>query len=257
LGRDSPGSTSHRPRAAAHRIGLHNHGKLVRFQAIVFDGDDTLWRTQHLYEAAKDRFERLCRDSGVWDSGIRRHIDAIDSRRVKLLGFSQSRFPGSLLETLNVYRAARGLPPSKKAAASALRIGRDVFRRKAPLHSGARTVLRSLARNYRLILVTKGSRLVQRRRLRESGLKKYFHSVYIVEDKTAPALRTIVRREKLAPPRVLVVGDSLRSDVRPALAIGATAVWIPSQSWHFERGKLPRSKRFIELATLRSLPRLL
>jgi putative hydrolase of the HAD superfamily len=257
LSHQLPVGSSKATRAAVIRKATQSRGDPVRFQAIVFDGDDTLWKTQQLYESAKDRFERLCKNSGLWDKSIREYVDVLDSRRVKLHGFSQSRFPGSLVETLNVYRTLRGLPPSKKATTAALRIGKGVFSRKAPLQSGARTVLRELARKYRLILVTKGSRPVQQRRVSESGLEKYFHMIYIVEDKTTQVLRSICRREELNPYRVLFVGDSLRSDVRPALAIGATAVWIPSRSWRFERGQQPRSKRFIELTALRGLLKLL
>lgn len=247
--------TNHPP--TSNTRGQFNKTKSTRFEAVVFDGDDTLWQTQHLYEAAKDRFEELCRQLGVWDSEVRERLDAIDSQRVQSLGFSPKRFPGSLVQTLNSYLSARNLPQSKRGTVRAWNIGTRVFRRKVTTQRGVRTVLRRLARDHRLILVTRGDRVVQRRRLRESGLARYFHNVYVVKNKTSQELRRICRQERVAPSRVLVVGDSLRSDVMPALEIGATAVWIPSKSWRFEDSKRPRSKRFIELQSVRMLPEIL
>lgn len=224
-----------------------------RFDAVVFDGDDTLWRTQHLYDTAKDKFEDLCKQLGVWDSKVRGRLDALDSDRVKLLGFTPARFPGSMVQTLKMYLSTHNLPLSRVAIGRARYIGRHVFRRKVSLQPGVRAVLRYLARRYRLILFTKGDKAIQLRRLRESDLAKYFHAIHVVTDKTPQTLRKLCRLEKLAPSRTLFVGDSLRSDVRPAIEMGATAAWIPSRSWRFERDKRPRSKRFIEMPNLRML----
>jgi putative hydrolase of the HAD superfamily len=234
-------------------------GRIVswRTEAIIFDGDDTLWMTQPLYETAKDQFEALCREVGVWDPSIRQRVDAVDGERVELLGFSKERFPGSLVQVLDCARTARGLPKSKMLASKALRIGKSVFSTKAPLRAGARATLQHLATRYRLLLVTKGDSSVQLRRLRDSELAKFFGAVYVVKDKTPQMLRDIFRQEKVAASRVLVVGDSLRSDVKPALAIGASAVWIPAPTWHFEHSKRPRSKRFIELESLSGLSTIL
>jgi putative hydrolase of the HAD superfamily len=228
-----------------------------RTEAIIFDGDDTLWMTQRLYETAKDQFEALCREVGVWDPSIRQRVDAVDGERVELLGFSKERFPGSLVQVLECARMARGLPKSKILATKALRIGKSVFSSKAPLRAGAHTTLRRLALRYRLLLVTKGDRAVQLRRLQDSELAKFFGAVYVVKDKTPQTLRDIFRQEKVAASRVLVVGDSLRSDVKPALAIGASAVWIPAPTWHVEHGERPRSKKFIELKSLSGLSTIL
>lgn len=228
-----------------------------RFDAILFDADDTLWRTQRLYEIAKDQFEALCRRMGVWDSEVRERLDALDLERVKTLGLSPARFPGSMVETLRVYLAAHSLPRSKAATVRARQIGKHVFRKRASLQPGARSLLRRLRSRYRLILFTKGSRAVQMRRLRESGLLKYFDAVHVVGYKSRDSLLKLCRIEELTPSRVLVVGDSLRSDIKPALAIGATGVWIPAQSWRLEHGKKPRSKRFVELPALSDLPAIL
>lgn len=154
----------------------HRHTSVkneFRFDAIVFDGDDTLWRTQHLYDRAKDKFEYLCKQLGVWDSKVRGRLDALDSDRVKLLGFTPARFPGSMVQTLKMYLATHNLPLSRVATGRARYIGRHVFKTKVSLQPSARAVLRHLFRRYRLILLTKGDKAIQLRRLRETNLTKY------------------------------------------------------------------------------------
>lgn len=226
-------------------------------ELIAFDGDDTLWNTQHLYEAAKDEFEELCKGIGAWDSALRKEIDNVDARRVATLGFSSVRFPGSLVEVLNSYATRNGTKLSKSTIDRVREIGEGVFRASSPVQAGVPSLLQALSQHYRLILITKGDPVVQRRRLDGSGLRKYFESVHIVEDKSADILRGIFVSKGVDPSHVLVVGDSLRSDIRPALDVGAAAVWIPSQGWHYERAEDPVSGRFAQAGSLEDLHALL
>lgn len=255
--RNGTATTARRPKSATNPRRNAADTNSSRFDAILFDADDTLWRTQHLYEIAKDQFEALCRQMGVWDSEVRERLDALDQERVKTLGLSPARFPGSMVETLRIYLAAHSRPHSRAATIRARQIGKHVFRKKASLQPGVRSLLQGLRSRHRLILFTKGDRATQMRRLRESGLVKYFDAVHVVNEKTSESLRKLCHSEGLMPSRVLVVGDSLRSDIKPALEIGATGVWIPAKSWRLEHSKRPRSKRFVELPALSELPAIL
>lgn len=178
-------------------------------ELIAFDGDDTLWNTQHLYEVAKDEFEELCRDLGAWDAALRSEIDNVDAKRVATFGFSSVRFPGSLVEVLNSYAARNGTKLSRSTIDRVRKIGEKVFRAQSPVQTGVPSLLQALSQHYRLILVTKGDPVVQKRRLEGSGLRKYFESVHIVDDKSADILRKIFASMGVEPSHVLVVGDSL------------------------------------------------
>src|SRR5262249_24372664 len=101
--------------------------------------------------------------------------------------------------------------------------------------------------HFRIILLTKGAPDVQGKRLQDSGLNRYLDGVYIVSDKSASTLRAIYSKEKLRASRVVVIGDSLRSDILPALETGAFALWIPSLTWRYEQARIPRSPRLVRI----------
>ena len=209
--------------------------------------------TQPLYEKAKLRFGRLVSQLGLAAHQVRSRIDEIDSAQVATHGFSRHRFPRSLVLALNSYERSHQFKADTESRRKALHIGREVFSGPTPLVRRARSSLRALRKRFKLLLVTKGDPIVQRRRIREAGLAGYFDSIYVVRDKTPERLREILKKEGAASEEVAMVGDSLRSDIRPALEIGATAVWIPSSGWDYEHAELPRSQRFYRAKSLSDL----
>lgn len=95
-----------------------------------------------------------------------------------------------------------------------------------------------MADQHTLVLVTKGDLLHQQRKLQNSGLAAYFDHVEIVSDKTSSTYRSFLHRQKVEPARFVMVGDSVKSDVLPVVAIGARAVHVPSQhQWSHEHAE--------------------
>ena len=90
-------------------------------------------------------------------------------------------------------------------------------------------------RGYKLALLTKGDEAVQERRIEHSGLRPYFDIVRIVSEKTTEAIKAVVKDLGVDPPSAWMVGNSMRSDVLPALAAGVQAVWINAHVWEYER----------------------
>src|ERR1700739_4280653 len=135
-----------------------------RIDAVVFDGDDTLWATQALYDSAKLRFSQVVSERGVADKDIVGRLDAMDATRVESLGFSARRFPGSLVGFLHECGMTHELAIDTKLRNRVLQIGRSVFDRRAPTYRGVHKVLGRLKKRFRLVLLTKGSRSVQVRR---------------------------------------------------------------------------------------------
>jgi putative hydrolase of the HAD superfamily len=241
---------------SATRLKPHRHtGSWQRksVRTLVFDGDDTLWQTQVLYEQAKDEFEAFLAAKGLADPTVRRKIDAVDAERVRLMGFSRERFPSSLLEVARDL-AREGLISLRAADESViLAIGRAVFSRQPQPTSTAKRTLRKLRDRFRLILLTKGDRDVQSQRITSSGLTRSFDAIYISDRKDASTFRTLIRKERLNPSHVIVVGDSI-----PALKSGVgRAIWIPADVWTFETAGEPWSRRFLKLRSLSRLPQIL
>jgi len=123
---------------------------------------------------------------------------------------------------------------------------------------GARTTLERLAGNYRLILITKGDLFDQERKLAASGLGEHFDAVEIVSDKSAEIYDRLFRRHGDGPDAAMMVGNSLSSDVVPALAAGAWGVHVPSTfNWALDAHEAPiPDPRFRRIADLGALPAL-
>ena len=86
-----------------------------------------------------------------------------------------------------------------------------------------------------------------------SGLAERFDHVEIVAEKDPVTYARILKRHDIDPARFVMVGNSVRSDVLPVLAIGGRAVHVPYHlTWVHEHadhdGEVPT------LASLRELP---
>jgi putative hydrolase of the HAD superfamily len=203
---------------------------------IVFDGDDTLWSTEPLYDAARQQARRAVEADGAegktWEEIERR----IDVDNVDRLGHSVERFPQSCVEAYEVVCAMEG-----RSAAPAVRTkvgdaARAVFATEAPLVPRARETLAALVdRGFRLALLTKGEPYVQRRRIEQSGLAPFFDLVEIVDTKTPESIRSVIACLGVAVASSLSVGNSIRSDILPSLAAGVKPIWIDAHVWEYER----------------------
>jgi putative hydrolase of the HAD superfamily len=97
------------------------------------------------------------------------------------------------------------------------------------------SVVAALSTSHPIMLITKGDLLDQERKLAQSGLAPYFDHVEIVSHKTPEVYRSVLDKHQIAPQRFLMVGNSLRSDVAPVVALGGQAVHIPYQiTWAHE-----------------------
>ena len=227
---------------------------------VVFDGDDTLWRTMPIYSGAKARFFALMARAVPDTTDIEQEFDQRDKQNVAKWGFTAERFRNSMVETYRARALAAGASPELKREAAVSKIAASIARRKAPLLPYARVTLTRLLPHFRLVLLTKGEYQLQRSRIETSGLEDLFEQVIIVDHKDKATFRQLSVELKVKPGRIWSIGDSMRSDVRPALAVGFNAVWIPQKTWSYEEvnaGARPTTGRFLQARSLRDLPKVL
>ena len=206
------------------------------YRAIVFDGDDTLWETEALYDDARQRAREVVEDSGLdgerWEALERR----IDVANVERFGHGAERFPTSCVEAYDRLSALNGEPVDARIREAVRAAARGVFERPAPLVAHARQTLDALRDlGFRLGLLTKGDAEVQRLRVEQSGLADLFDVIEIVDTKTPEAIGSVVDRLGTPLQGALSVGNSMRSDVLPSLAAGVRPVWIDAHVWEYER----------------------
>ena len=219
---------------------------------ICLDADDTLWPHESYFQDAARRY--LAALAPFADANLtEQRLTQVEERNLHLYGYGVKGFTLSMLETaLEV--AGEALPA--RTMREILDIGRDLMRHPIAPMAGVAETLPKLAALARLVLVTKGDLFHQEAKLAASGLGDHFAGVEIVSEKTPQTYARVFARYGVAPDRAIMVGNSLRSDIWPALEAGAWAVHIPHEyEWARERAESPVNEpRFAVLGGLAQLP---
>lgn len=234
------------------------HEKLQGIRAIAFDADDTLWELQNHFEAVEHEYCRLLAPWGSKEE-VSAALFATETANMADMGYGCKAFTISLVE--NAVRVSRGTVTGDI-------IGRIVELGKSLLHidatplEGVEQTLRYLhgltdergARRYRLAVFTKGELLDQENKLRRSGLAPFFDVVSIVSDKTEEAYHNLCTELQVSPAELLMVGNSFRSDIAPALQIGAYAVHVPFHTiWAHEKTEEYEHERLWRVDNLKEM----
>ena len=219
---------------------------------ICLDADDTLWGHESFFQDAARRYGDLLAPQ-VPTSLTSQRLEAIEERNLRLYGYGVKGFTLSMLE------AALEILGDDLAAATTreiLAIGRDLMRHPIDLLPGVAEAMGPLSARAPLALVTKGDLFHQEFKLAASGLGEFFSSVDVVSEKTSEQYLRVFRRHGVAPDEAVMAGNSLRSDIWPALQAGAHAIHIPHEfEWSRERADDPDGRaRFIRLASFAKVP---
>jgi putative hydrolase of the HAD superfamily len=223
--------------------------------AIGFDADDTLWQNEQFYRLTEERFTALL--SGFADPGqVSSRLLEAEKRNLRHYGFGIKGFTLSMIETAIEVTEGR---VSTAVIGEILSVGRDMLSHPIETLPHVRETLTELADSYRLILITKGDLFDQERKLAASGLGDLFDSIEIVSDKSAETYRRIFSRHGDGPEASMMVGNSLKSDVVPAIRAGSWGIYVPhALTWSLEHDEEPLGEpRFRRLEHLGELPQLL
>jgi putative hydrolase of the HAD superfamily len=218
---------------------------------IGFDADDTLWYHESYDRMTQDHFARLLADHAEADHLHDRLLEA-ERRNLGHYGFGVKGFVLSMIET--AIEVTEGRVPAS-VISDIMAAGREMLSHPIDLLPHARTAVEALAKTHRIILITKGDLMDQDRKLAQSGLGDLFHAVDIVSDKTPAVYARAFARYGTGPSQAMMVGNSLKSDVLPALEAGAWGVHVPSDiSWALDAADPPTGHpRYRELPGLGAL----
>jgi putative hydrolase of the HAD superfamily len=217
------------------------------------DADDTLWHNEPLFTSRREQFCALLaryEPSGIPDE----QLYNVEMRNLRHFGYGVKGFVLSMIET--AIELTNGRIESRDVQ-QIIEWGREMLSSPIELLEGVREAVEELAREYSLVLITKGDLLDQETKLARSGLGQLFNGIEIVSDKTPEIYRRVMRRYDVTPDRFVMVGNSLRSDVLPVVRAGGHAVYVPYElCWIHER--VPPDAladiHFHEIAHIRELP---
>lgn len=203
---------------------------------VALDADDTLWHNEKHFGVTLAAFEHIV--APFDEAGVAREtLDTIQIRNLKLYGYGAKSFTLSMIETALEVGGDRMPGDAMKRILAA---GRELLAHPVELLPGIEEALDALADRARLVLVTKGDLLHQETKLAASGLGERFSGIEIVSDKNADTFRRVFDRHDVTADRALMAGDSMRSDILPALSAGAFAAHIPhAMPWAHEMADEP------------------
>lgn len=233
---------------------------MTGIELIGFDGDDTLWHSERYFVLTQERIAELL---APWVDGERFDEALLATERSNLARFGYG-VKGFLLSTIET---AITLTDERVPASVIHRIvqwGKELLDHPVELLDEVAETVAALAEQHRLVLITKGDLFHQEAKVATSGLAEHFAGVEIVSEKDPGTYRRILERMGVAPQHFVMVGNSLRSDILPAVELGGRGVHVPYHvTWQLEEAELPdaltaRVRRLDRLgqlpAVLRTLP---
>jgi putative hydrolase of the HAD superfamily len=202
-------------------------------ELVGFDGDDTLWHSEGYYQHAGAEFERIV---GAWidvaDAGVRSRLQAVERRNLALFGY------GAKGMTLSMIEAAIELTGGRIPAADLHRIvelGKRILEHPVELLPGIRAAVQAVAERHRVVLITKGDLFHQERKVEQSGLGDLFQRIEIVSEKDTRSYARVLAEVGVDARAFAMVGNSLRSDIEPVIALGGWGIHMPYHvTWEHE-----------------------
>jgi putative hydrolase of the HAD superfamily len=216
------------------------------------DADDTLWHNETLFRLTHKRFTDLLAPH-CDEATLEARLAETEKRNLRLYGYGVKGFTLSMIETaMELTDGAVETAVIREILAA----GREMLAHPVEPLPGVDEALAALSERYRLVLITKGDLLHQEQKLAASGLGDLFAAIEIVSEKDADTYRRVFTRHGTGPEQAVMAGNSVRSDVIPALEAGSWGALIPYPLvWAHEAASAPHDHpRYVELASIADLP---
>ena len=192
-------------------------------KVIAFDADDTLWVNETYFREAEHQFAKLLSKYET-ENKIDQELFKTEIKNLKLYGYGVKGFVLSMVECA---LELSNFKVNQKTIESILAIGKDMLEKPIEVLDGVEEVLKTLEGKYKLIVATKGDLLDQERKLEKSNLLKYFHHIEVMSDKKEKDYIKLINHLDIEPSELLMIGNSLKSDVLPLISVGASAIHVP------------------------------
>ena len=204
----------------------------MNLKIIAFDADDTLFVNEPYFQETEHKFCALMEDY-LSHQGLSQELFKVEIENLDLYGYG---IKGYILSMIEAAMKISNNTISIEAIERIIQYGKDLTEKPIVLLDGVQETLEALHGKYKLVVATKGDLLDQRRKLHNSGLGKYFHHIEVMSDKQEIDYSDLIKRLEIQPSEFFMIGNSLKSDVLPVLAIGGHAVHIPFHTtWEHEK----------------------
>lgn len=204
----------------------------MSLKVIAFDADDTLFVNETYFLETEEKFCELMSDYLSYQ-GIAQELFRIEIKNLSIYGYGIKAYILSMIEAA---MTISNNTISVEVIEKIVEYGKELLEKPIVLLDGVEETLEALYGKYKLVVATKGDLLDQRRKLHNSGLGKYFHHIEVMSDKQEQDYLDLIKRLEVQPSEFYMIGNSLKSDVLPVLAIGGYAAHVPFHTtWAHEK----------------------
>jgi putative hydrolase of the HAD superfamily len=223
-------------------------------QTLLIDADDTLWENNIYFERAIAAFISYLNHREYSAAEVRSVLNAVERETILARGYGLTSFTRSLVAC---YQRLSPSPITEEKNQRIIGFARSIAEQEIELLPGVKETLAAMSRRHRLILMTKGNHAEQADKLARSGLAGYFDGVEIVAEKDSGTYREVIARHELALHTGWMIGNSIKSDINPALAAGLNAVYLfHKDTWVLEHAAVtaaPEGQHYLELDSFTKL----
>ena len=221
-----------------------------KFTHIFFDADDTLWENEQFFRDAEAQFTELLSDY-TGPEGVQQMLWHKQEENIPLFGYGSKTYMIGMTDA--AMELCGGTLP-EKIYLGIKEIIKNLAFHEFQLIDGVEETLKALQDKYTLIVATKGDLTEQLYKYRQSGLDKYFHHCEVMENKDEKNYLELAAKHNLAPEQILMIGNSVKSDIAPVVNIGGIAINTPHEGvWVHEMMDMPESDRIIILQNIREV----
>ena len=221
-----------------------------KFTTIFFDADDTLWQNEQYFRNAEAKFIELLKDY-TGPEGVQQMLWQKQEENIPLFGYGSKTYLIGMTDAAmdlcgghlpdNIYYGIK-------------RIITELAFHELEIIDGVVETLEALQGRYQLIVATKGDLTEQMGKFRISGLAKYFHHCEVMENKDEKNYLELAVKHDLDPTEILMIGNSVKSDIAPVVNIGGWAIHTPHDVvWVHEMMDMPESDRIIEVQNIKEI----
>lgn len=221
-----------------------------KFTHIFFDADDTLWENEQFFRDAEAKFAEFLSDY-TGPEGVQQMLWRKQEDNIPLFGYGSKTYMIGMTDA--AMELCGGTLP-EKIYLGIKEIIKELAFHEFQLIDGVEETLQALQGKYTLVVATKGDLTEQLYKYRQSGLEKYFHHCEVMENKDEKNYLELAAKHNLAPEQILMIGNSVKSDIAPVVNIGGIAINTPHEVvWVHEMMDMPESDRIIVIKNIREV----
>lgn len=222
---------------------------------VALDGDDTLWHSENQFVMTQDRFKALLEGHADHDE-LDARLMARERENLQVFGYGVKGFTLSMIETAIEVTEGR---IDTAVIQDIITGAKEMLQHPVELLDGVADTVATLVKDHRVMIITKGDLFHQESKVARSGLAEDMWQVEIVAEKDEPTYQRILDRYGIDPATFVMVGNSVKSDILPVLALGGRAVHIEYElTWEMELADADKTHEgYAELDSIRDLPALL